>query len=70
MIAEMTPDPFPDSKRGSPEYMAWLAQRGKEMDARLNAYPLTEEEQESRLAANESIATFVPSTKPRQQVQE
>jgi hypothetical protein len=41
--------------------MDWLEQRGKEMDARLNASPLTEEEQAQRLATNESTVTFVPA---------
>jgi hypothetical protein len=61
MTAKVTPDPSHSSKRGSPEYMAWLEQRVKEIDKALNAVPITEEEQASRLATNVSIATFVPA---------
>lgn len=68
MTAKMTPDPSRSSKRGSPEYMAWLEQRVKEIDKAINAVPITEEEQASRLAKNESIATLVPSRRPRRNV--
>jgi hypothetical protein len=65
MTAKMTPDPSPLSKRGSPEYMAWLEQRGREINKAINAYPLTDEEQAQQLAMNESTVTFVPSKTPK-----
>jgi hypothetical protein len=61
MTAKMTPDPSPNSPRGTSEYMAWLEQRVKEINKAINAVPITEEEQASRLATNVSIATFAPT---------
>ena len=57
--------PSHSSKRGSKEYMDWLAQEAKELTKAINALPYTEAEQAQQLATNESTVTFVPSKIPK-----
>jgi hypothetical protein len=47
-------------KRGSPEYMQWLAKEVAELDAKLNAYAPTAEELERESRTRQCVATFVP----------